>query len=248
MGGLGIRNIKDMNDALLFKWWWRYGMERNALWRKVINAKYKMKGSNWIPNSDLSKKVSCIWKDIMQTKERNPRMYTIFLNNAKIKVGDGSSTLFWLDTWLGNQSLAEAFPPIFRLVCQQEELLNVVLSRRFQSHDWGIQLRRRLYDWEKDIMDELHSILDGSGILISPGVSDKLIWEGNSSDFFSVKSLYELANPSTLIVNSAFGLIWRTVAPYRVQCFCWLVHLGRIKTLEFLFNLGNHSKCRRSLL
>lgn len=34
-GGLGIRNIREVNDTLLMKWWWRYGMEKNALWRKV---------------------------------------------------------------------------------------------------------------------------------------------------------------------------------------------------------------------
>lgn len=87
-------------------------------------------------------------------------------------------------------------------------------------------------------MDELHSILDGSGILSSNGISDKLIWEGNNSKSFSVKSLYELANHNALVVNSAFDLIWRNIAPHRVQRFGWLVHLGRIKSSEYLFRLG----------
>ena len=30
-GGLGIKNIKVMNEALLLKWWWRFGKEKEAL-------------------------------------------------------------------------------------------------------------------------------------------------------------------------------------------------------------------------
>lgn len=110
-GGLGIRNIREMNDTLLFKWWWRYGVEKEALWRKVINSKYKPNSSCWLPNSDLPRKASTIQRDIIHSKVRNPDMHNLFNNNATIKVGDGKHTLYWLDSWLGNQSLAELFPP-----------------------------------------------------------------------------------------------------------------------------------------
>lgn len=48
-GGLGIRSIKTMNEALLIKWWRRFGVEKDALWRNVIKSKYKMKESCWVP-------------------------------------------------------------------------------------------------------------------------------------------------------------------------------------------------------
>ena len=39
-GGVGIRKVRLFNKALLGKWLWRFGMERAALWRQVIEVKY----------------------------------------------------------------------------------------------------------------------------------------------------------------------------------------------------------------
>ena len=46
-GGLGIRRLRRFNFALLGKWLWRYGTERDAFRRKVIEAKYGDKGG-WL--------------------------------------------------------------------------------------------------------------------------------------------------------------------------------------------------------
>jgi hypothetical protein len=44
-GGLGIRNLRIFNQALLGKWLWCFAHEREALWRSVVDAKY---GSSWV--------------------------------------------------------------------------------------------------------------------------------------------------------------------------------------------------------
>ena len=44
VGGLGIRRLGSFNSTLLGKWLWKYGMEIDALWRRVIEAKY---GNIW---------------------------------------------------------------------------------------------------------------------------------------------------------------------------------------------------------
>ena len=38
-GGLGIRKLVPLNQALLGKWLWRYGQEPTHLWRRVIAMK-----------------------------------------------------------------------------------------------------------------------------------------------------------------------------------------------------------------
>ena len=38
--GLAIRNLRYFNEALLGKLLWRFGYEREALWRRVIRVKH----------------------------------------------------------------------------------------------------------------------------------------------------------------------------------------------------------------
>jgi hypothetical protein len=46
-GGLGIRNLRCFNHALLGKWLWRYASELGAWWRKVVEAKYGSERYIW---------------------------------------------------------------------------------------------------------------------------------------------------------------------------------------------------------
>ena len=39
-GGAGLGRIQERNTALLAKWLWRFPLERNALWHKVIKSKF----------------------------------------------------------------------------------------------------------------------------------------------------------------------------------------------------------------
>ena len=43
-GGLGIKKLTMFNKALLGKWLWRFGVEENRLWRRVITMKF---GEEW---------------------------------------------------------------------------------------------------------------------------------------------------------------------------------------------------------
>lgn len=38
--GVGIFSIRNRNHALLCKWPWRFVSEKEALWRKVLVARY----------------------------------------------------------------------------------------------------------------------------------------------------------------------------------------------------------------
>ncbi|XP_077228309.1 uncharacterized protein LOC143861251 [Tasmannia lanceolata] len=46
-GGLGIGKLRLHYKSLVGKWLWRYGNEKKALWRTVVDAKCGMKKEDW---------------------------------------------------------------------------------------------------------------------------------------------------------------------------------------------------------
>lgn len=209
---------------------------RKTLWIKIIKSKYKLEESNLVPKIKIQRKVSTIWIDIMPLKDKNSHMHSLYMQNIRIRVGEGCSTLFWNDNWLGNPCLAKAYPSLFRIVNAKDELLSQVWARRTDESHWDLNFRRRLFDCEIHLVNELYQIFDQFGVMVNNEASDSFLWGGCRSQKVSVKFMYDLVNPQAIIADTTYDLIWRNVAPYRVRCFAWLVHLGRIKTAQYLLN------------
>ncbi|RVX11912.1 hypothetical protein CK203_009681 [Vitis vinifera] len=49
-GGLGLRKIILLNKVLLGKWVWRFAIEKDNLWKKVLLVKYDQEGFGWRTN------------------------------------------------------------------------------------------------------------------------------------------------------------------------------------------------------
>lgn len=112
-GGLNVRGLRDMNDALLLKWWWRFGSEKNSFWRQVVCAKYKLDSNNWLPDMEIRGNISLAWKDILLIKHRSPATFIKFMENIRWSIGNGIQTSFWSDPWANNTCLKSLFPRIF---------------------------------------------------------------------------------------------------------------------------------------
>ncbi|GKD18878.1 hypothetical protein Tco_1208036, partial [Tanacetum coccineum] len=102
-GGLNIESLKVFYQALLSKWWWRFLNEEFALWRKIIVSIHGHQGGLQIGSSSLYK--SGPWYQIMRLKD-DFLSYGITLPSLfKHKIGNGQTTRFWLDPWLGGSPL-----------------------------------------------------------------------------------------------------------------------------------------------
>ncbi|XP_061347113.1 uncharacterized protein LOC133292688, partial [Gastrolobium bilobum] len=105
-GGMGLRQSKAMNNALIMKVGFSVLAKRDALWVKVVRNKYGL-GDDLIPNPTRTSVKSNLWKGVLN-------QWTQITDGSRILTGDGRRTKFWLDRWISqvNNLLAVATGPI----------------------------------------------------------------------------------------------------------------------------------------
>lgn len=185
--------------------------------------------------------VSIVWKDIMQIKSKNPEVFSKYSENISISIGNGLSTQFWIDPWVHDACLCRLYPRIFNVISNKDESVAEVFQRKEELFFWSFQQRRNLFVWEDEEMQDLRNFLDGLHISIQMR-PDHIIWMACNSKSYSVSSMYNLslipASTSEINDSKSSNWIWKSAAPYRVQCFIWMVNLGKLKTGKFLLNIG----------
>lgn len=91
-GGLGVRNLKSMNKALVSKFGW-LTLEGVKYWTQIIRAKYLSYGPSC---SYLSKNnpngSSVLWKNILKTKG-------LIRRGSHTQIGNGRKSLCWEEIW-----------------------------------------------------------------------------------------------------------------------------------------------------
>ena len=167
-GGLGIRLLRRFNSALLGKWLWRHGMERDALSRKVIEAKYGDEGGGWCTKPVLGTYGVSVWKSIRSGKLD----YSKFL---RFDVGDGTWIKFWEDVWCRDCSLKEAFTELYSISRAREFFVSKVMCFSKGRLHWDIWFCCPPHDWESESFDRFWVVLYSMN---ARGVGDdKLCWK-----------------------------------------------------------------------
>ncbi|GJY70862.1 hypothetical protein Tco_0474565, partial [Tanacetum coccineum] len=118
--GLGISTLKSSNLAMLSKWWWRFHTENHAFWCKIIRSIHGVDGG--LNDTSLIKSKSGPWYRIAKLKDDLSKIGIDLPLIFKKKIGDGCSTQFWLDTWLGGSPLKDTVPRLFRLDSNTSDL------------------------------------------------------------------------------------------------------------------------------
>ncbi|XP_026459405.1 uncharacterized protein LOC113360071 [Papaver somniferum] len=50
--GLGVKNLRNKNRSMPIKWIWRFERNRNCLWRRIVNQKFKRNNDVLVPDVD----------------------------------------------------------------------------------------------------------------------------------------------------------------------------------------------------
>jgi hypothetical protein len=149
-GGLAVRSLLTFNQALLGKWLWRFGVERDALWRRVIAEKFGLVGGGWSTQRVHGSYGMSLWKYISKGWDQLHKF-------LELKVGDGSRIPFWSDVWCGGSPLKDLFPDLYPITRDKEALVAKHLRIRNDKIHWELDFIRSIHDWE---LESISNFLD----------------------------------------------------------------------------------------
>ncbi|RVX02510.1 LINE-1 reverse transcriptase-like [Vitis vinifera] len=227
-GGLGVRNLALMNKALLGKWNWRFAIEREVLWKKVISHKYGVEEGGWCTRAERGRYGVGLWKAI---RKEWLGMYS----SLAFRVGNGRRVRFWKDKWCGDEPLYESFPSLFAISRAKDAWVSEVWNPDGGGDGWTPLFSRALNDWEIEMMEQF--MLKIQAFRWQREIEDKLVWTASRSGAFSVKSLYSTLEPGGSAMFPYVG-IWSARVPPKVAFFAWEASWGKILTLDQLQRRG----------
>jgi hypothetical protein len=151
-----------------------------------------------------------------------PMVMEIFEAATSSIVGDGASTLFWLDKWLPDGRLKDLAPHLFASIPRR-------LSRARMVRDCldGGWLDAILTNLGALAIEELLVVADRvEGLAVTVGVPDVLRWNWGAREAYSVKSCYlGLFHRSKVMAGAQ--QVWKSWAPAKFRFFLWLAVISQ---------------------
>jgi len=141
-GGLGVRKLREFNEALLGKWCWRLLVDRGSMWYRVLVARY---GEVFERLEDGGRSGSNWWKEVVSIRDGiGSGGDGWFKDCVARRVGDGENTLFWHDRWCSEAPFRDRFSRLFDLALNK----SITVKEMFVL-GWGVggeawRWRRRL--------------------------------------------------------------------------------------------------------
>ncbi|XP_060965673.1 uncharacterized protein LOC115711034 [Cannabis sativa] len=204
-GGMGFRNLRDFNLAMLGKQGWRLLFRHDSLVSKVFKARYYPQGDYL--SAELGSNPSFIWSSIFAAKD------TVKLGLRK-GIGSGLTVQITTDPWLPSLDRSTPIPNV-------PGLENFTVNSLFQSHSRS---------WDTDVVNDLFTPDDAAlilGIQINQVVEDDFwYWFAERNGLYSVRSAYQLIQDHKqspiLTENHRFwNKLWTLKVPPKTKDLVW---------------------------
>ncbi|KAK2639091.1 hypothetical protein Ddye_026886 [Dipteronia dyeriana] len=207
-GGLGIGRVLVKNNGMLAKWIWRFGREKDALWRREVRSPFE---------------------------EGSPTA-KIITEGFSTVVGKVDRADFWTKLKWDSRSLREAFPRVFALASKKSGPIQDFGRWMSSAWVWDVQTRRSLFDWEREQWFGFQT--SPSGIPILNLSSDALVWNLNRNGLFTVSSFRRNLEGIVEASSSIQKVIWNGICPSKVEVFLWQLYKGKVLVREVLQRFG----------
>ncbi|RZB79929.1 UDP-galactose/UDP-glucose transporter 5 [Glycine soja] len=162
-GGLGIKDVRNFNKALLGKWKWDMIHQEKELWVRILESKYG--GWRSLAEGKRGTNESLWWQDLMVVTQ-DQQLNNMMQSGLSWNVGSGDKIKFWEDCWTGEGvALMQKFPRLYQISRQQHNLIQQVGNFSDTSWKWKLSWRRQLFDNEADSAYEFMRLISQLGHL-----------------------------------------------------------------------------------
>ncbi|TVU04883.1 hypothetical protein EJB05_48023, partial [Eragrostis curvula] len=145
-GGLGIKNLRIQNNALLLKHLHNFYCKKEVPWVKFIWTRYYQ---NKVPHA-AREMGSFWWKDIL-------RLYAQYKEIAKCQIGMGDTVLFWGDQW-SEQIMASKYPQLFPFAKNRNISVKAVMENEELNNLFHLPLTAQAYQELQHLQVELETM------------------------------------------------------------------------------------------
>ncbi|KAL5552000.1 hypothetical protein UlMin_002176 [Ulmus minor] len=171
-GGMGFRDLRLFNKAILAKQAWRIHTHPTSLAARVLQGFYFHKSS--FLQVKVNSSSSFVWRNILWGRE-------LYKQGLRHKIGSGRDTLIYHDGWLPRDGVFKSSSP--QVLGKFDKVSSLITA----TGDWDSTLIRASFH-----EDEANAIL--SIPLPRRTTSDSLIWHYHKSGLYTVRSGYWLAS------------------------------------------------------
>ncbi|GLU15614.1 hypothetical protein SLE2022_320890 [Rubroshorea leprosula] len=237
-GGLGIKELRSFNMALLGKWWVKMADGSSSLWSRVIREKYGDIGRHWRTWFKEGKgRGSIWWQNICKINDMAAGKEGWLENNVQLSLGEGKQVSFWSDKWVGIGVLSNLFPRLHLLSTGRQYPVNEMGIWEDGRWRWNLKWKRDLREWEKVMEKELLDAI--TPIQPNQGNEDKWLWILDSKAGYSTKSAYQfLTSRPHRTEEVPYKKIWNPLVPNKICTMVWQLVQNRIPTKFELFKRG----------
>jgi hypothetical protein len=207
-GGLGFRNFKAFNMAMVAKQGWHIMMNQNTLVARIFKARY-------FPNSSffeakLGNNPSYVWRSLWKSRH-------ILTLGCRWRIGDGSQIKVMLDPWLRNEGKGWMHSP------QSQGVYNLFVKDLMMNND---------KKWLTHKIMQLFSHAAAEEILKVPLMSevsdDCLVWTEEQNGEYSVRTGYKLLmrereDGRRHGTRESWSSLWKIRAPPKAKHLLWRI-------------------------
>jgi hypothetical protein len=227
-GGLGLKNMSIMNDALLTKYLHKLYNKEDTLWVQLVWNTHYANGKS--PHETRGK--GSFWlKHLM-------KLSSIYRGIASATIGPGNSVLLWEDVWNGH-CLINELPRLFSFARNKRvPIANYLANPEVQQNFYTPLSQQALEE-----LNQLEQMMDQAQQSQLDNDVWGYIWGNNqysSSRFYSLSFKY-------IEAPAPFSWIWKAKIAKKLKIFVWLVFRDRINSRNLLrrknFSIGGNYSC-----